>query len=617
MMGRWTNREKMFVLLRGLLLILCALPAGILAEAVAAEPQSKPDVKNVFGCMLGDSQRLVLRARRKGMRILDARGKFLGALGSYYAPPVAVNKLSRHFVSALIVSEDKRFFDHSGLDLVALGRAAFKTLTGSGRQGGSTITQQTLKNVCYKDDADLVRKIKEVFSAWEFEHFYTKPDILYIYLNSIYFGGRAYGVQAAARTYFRKYAESLNLLEIATLVQLLPAPNRYNPHVDAARAKKRAQRLIDRMAKAGFISERHAGREKRRKLKLAPKQRKLPGVFPRSSDDGWVAVWTRQQARARGLEGDGITTVETSINRKVQRAAGRQLNWALRRYGKRYRFDQGAIVVMTHDGHVLAMIGGRDFRSLQWNNATQAQRQPGSVFKPFIYLDALERGMRPTTRVDDRPLRIDGRSITNHDNKHKRSRSLSDALGASSNTVAARIALSRFANIVDVARRAGITSPMKLDIGLALGANEVTLLELVSAYATIANGGLAVRPRVVVKARDNFNKQVWCRGKQKRKRVFGRRATAELRQMLVNAVKSGTGKNADPGFFAGGKTGTTNGFRDAWFVGFTRRYVAGVWLGNENGAPMGGISGSGLPARIWRGLFREIADHRPIVPKCR
>jgi penicillin-binding protein 1A len=586
------------------------LAGAALAIGIALSSTLPAAAADILGCQFADAADLVRLTRRPGFRVLDAKGGFVAGLRNYYAPAVAVSKLPPYLLDALVISEDQRFFEHAGIDPLGLLRAAVADVRAMGfAQGGSTLTQQALKNTCFQDDPALVRKLKELITAGDLEAALSKPDILEVYLNSIFFGGtRAgiWGVQAAARVYFDKYAEALTPLESAVLIQLVPAPNRYNPHVAPELARERASRLLDRMVERRRLSAKEAKKAKAQKLAFTGPATGLPGYYGRSPQSGWFAQWARAEAERRVGPQTGIVTASTTLRPDIQAIAERQLGTALARQGKLAGIGQGAAVVLSHSGEVLAMVGGRDFRSLQWNNATQARRQPGSAFKPFVYLAALERGLLPSSPARDTPLELRTATIRNHDGVYRGRITLGEALAHSSNPAAVRLAIGHVPEVIDVARRLGIASPLTDEVGLALGISEVSLLELTGAYAGFANGGRMVTPETVLSIRDNAERTIWCREPPARPRVIRADHAKALDGMLTGVIRNGTGARAAiPGLRTAGKTGTTDDFRDAWFVGYTDRFVVGVWLGNEKPTPMKGVTGGGLPAQIWRGIVKE------------
>lgn len=552
---------------------------------------------------LADPQRLVIDNREPGVRIIGRRGDFVAARGAYYAPAVPHAQLPTHLVRALVATEDQRFYEHFGLDPRGIARALLSTISGR-RQGGSTLTQQALKEVYLRRYNVFLRKaIAEPVLAPLLELNMSKDDILFVYLNRVFFGGAAYGVEAASRVYFAKSARDLTVMEAATLVALLPAPNRFNPHRNPDFATERANRVIERMVEQGYFGRAEADRAKARPLSLAQPRSAWGGFHPGGVQVGWFARHAEQEANAACEERLGTRTVLTTLDSRLQRAAERHLGDALRRNPS---IEEGAIVVMRPDGAILAMVGGRDYRATEWNHATQARRQPGSVAKLFVYLAALERGMTPEQVVSDARLDIGGRPVRNFDDRYLGDVSMLAALARSSNTAAVRLAASHLPAVRDIARRLGVAADLSGEAGdLALGTYGATLLELTAAYATLASGGLPVEPYCVEEVRGNDGSRVYIRAAGPRDPVVRPQHVRGMRRMLAEVVRSGTGRAANPGVWAAGKTGTTTGNRDAWFIGFTDRLVAGVWLGNTSSAPMSGVTGGGLPARIWRAVIAD------------
>ena len=576
---------------------------GIAAVAAPAAPAEALE--------LSDPLLLVVDNRERGLRVLGARGEFVAARGAYYAPPVPFPHLPKHLVGALVASEDRRFYDHFGLDPLSLARALWSTATGR-TQGGSTLTQQTIKEIYLKTHSPILRKlVEEPLLAPILDYNLSKEDILYVYLNRVFFGGGAYGVEAASRVYFGKYARGLSVLEAAVLVSLLPAPNRFNPHRDPARATQRAHRVIDQMVEQERLPAAEAERAKRQRLIVATPRSAWGGFHPQGAQVGWFARWAEQEADGLTDLRTGTRTVLTTLDSRIQRAAEKHLGEALERHGRRLNIEDGAMVVMRPaDGAVLAMVGGRDFRATEWNNATQARRQPGSVAKLFTYLAALERGVSPTQTVSDDPLGAGGRPVRNFDDRYLGDITVEAALARSSNTAAVRLAAGDTAAVRGVARRLGVSADLEGgEAGdLALGTWEARLVELVAAFAAVANGGFRVTPWCVQEMRANDGAIAFAGTERPRERVLRAQNASEMRRMLAAVVREGTGRAADPGFWAAGKTGTTSGNRDAWFVGFTERLVAGVWLGNNSaGTPMNGVTGGGLPAQVWRAVMIDAA----------
>ncbi|MDJ0389550.1 PBP1A family penicillin-binding protein [Roseomonas sp. E05] len=560
---------------------------------------------------LVDADRLITDNREDGVRILSAKGEFMGARGAYYGPPVPFGQLPKHLINALVASEDRRFYEHWGLDPRSMARAVWSTLTGR-TQGGSTLTQQTIKEIYLKEHSPIVRKLlEEPVLAPILELNLSKEDILFVYLNRVFFGGNAYGIEAAARVYFNKYARHLSILESAMMVGLLPAPNRYNPHRNFEVSRDRGFRVIEQMVEANYLSRRTADRARQQNVTLAPSRSAWGGVYPRGTQIGWFARWAESEANANSAASarQGTRTITTTLDLKIQAIAERHLRQALHQHARARQIEEGAVVVMRYDGAVVALVGGRDYRQKEWDHATQAKRQPGSVAKLFVYLAALQEGSTPDTRVSDAPLTLGGRAVRNFDDKYLGEISLAAALEKSSNTAAVRLAMQNADEVRELVRILNVADDLEGEAGdLALGTYEARLVDLTAAFASVANHGRMVIPYSVQKVQDSAGTETLIRVRPESsqvRQVMAPQHAEAMRQMLSGVVQQGTGRAADPGFWAAGKTGTTSANRDAWFIGFTEEYVAGVWLGNSDNKPMLGVSGGGLPAQIWRAVMME------------
>lgn len=559
-----------------------------------------------------DANRLVVDNRENGVRLLSAQGEFIGARGAYYGPPVPFAQLPRHLINALVASEDRRFYEHWGLDPRAMARAVWSTLTGR-TQGGSTLTQQTIKEIYLKEHSPIIRKLlEEPVLAPILELNLSKEDILFVYLNRVFFGGSAYGIEAASRVYFNKYARSLSILEAAMMVGLLPAPNRYNPHRNFELSRDRGFRVIEQMVEAGSLSRAAADRARQEKIVIAPSRSAWGGVYPRGTQIGWFARWAENEANANSTIAArrGTRTISTTLEMRIQSIAERHLQQALRQHSRARQIEEGAVVVMRYDGAVVALVGGRDYRQKEWDHATQARRQPGSVAKLFVYLAALQDGDTPDTRVSDAALTLGGRSVRNFDDRYLGDIPLAEALEKSSNTAAVRLAVRNAGAVRSLIRTLNIGHDPEGEAGdLALGTYEARLVDLTAAFASVANQGRMVVPYAVQKVQDSAGTETLTRvlpEASEVRQVMAAQHAETMRQMLAGVVRRGTGKAADPGFWAAGKTGTTTANRDGWFIGFTEQYVAGVWLGNSDNKPMLGVSGGGLPAQIWRAVMIDV-----------
>ena len=534
-------------------------------------------------------------AAQPALHLRAADGTPLATLGGSHAAPVGLEALPRALLDAVIATEDRRFWEHSGIDLRSIGRAAFTNLrAGAIRQGGSTITQQLAKNLFLTHERSWTRKAREALLALWLERALSKEEILTLYLNRVYLGAGTYGVEAAARRYFGKSARSVSLAEAAMLAGLLKAPSRYAPSADPEGAWARARTVLDAMVAAGAITPaaRRAARTDR------------PVLVPRaegSSRGRYFADWV--MAQVPDFAGPAVADLEiaTTLDPTMQAAAARAVEEALARSGARFRVSQAALVALDRDGAVRAMVGGRDFGRSPFNRAANARRQPGSAFKLFVYLAGLEAGLSPESVMRDEPVDVGGWRPGNYDAGFVGAVTLREAFARSINTVAVRVSehVGR-AKVRDAAIRLGVTSPMAAHPSIALGAVDVTLLELTTAYAVLANGGRGVFAYGIREIRDRAGARLYRRQGAGPGQVVAAPRARALTDLLRAVVAEGTGKAAALGRPAAGKTGTSGDHRDAWFIGFTADLTAGVWVGNDDGSPTRGVTGGGLPAEIWR-----------------
>jgi len=535
--------------------------------------------------------------RRPGVTLEAADGRIIATSGDVHGNVVRLRDLPPHLPAAIMAIEDRRFRQHFGLDLIGIARAAWANWS-SGRvvQGGSTLTQQLAKNLFLTPDRTLRRKAQEALLALWLEWKFSKDELLEIYLNRVYLGAGAYGVDAAARLFFGVPAARLQLWQSAVLAGLPKAPSRLNPRTAPEAAAGRAVEVLEAMAETGFLT--------RAQATLAVETIRMPP--PPSRDAGWFADWVMDDLADR-FPGNADLVLRTTLDLRMQAVVEARLDAILAGPGARARATQGAVVVMeAATGNVRAMAGGRDYRASQFNRAVQARRQPGSAFKPFVFLGAIERGMGATDLVADGPLSLGGWSPGNGEWRARGEITLEEALVHSVNTSAVRV-LARAGGAREaaaVARRFGLPGPFPNDATVALGTGEVTLLGMTAAYAAFANGGLLPRPRGVASARANG--QPVPIAPPSATRAAAADVVAPIRRMLESVVARGTGRAAQPsgGRVVAGKTGTTQDFRDAWFVGWSGPLVIGVWLGNDDGTPMLDVRGGTLPAR----LVREILD---------
>jgi len=513
--------------------------------------------------------------------------------------PMRFEDFPPHLVNAVIAIEDRRFFTHFGLDPRGLLRAlAVNIRQGRLAQGGSTLTQQLAKNIFLTPERSFKRKVQELLLAFWLEAHFSKKDILALYLNRVYFGGGAYGVQAAAETYFSRPVQNLTRVEAAMLAGLLKAPSRYAPTRDPAAAARRARIVIAAMQDAGFINAELAAEMAGQDII----------IINRSTDGAHYAVdWTLDQLPDFVGRPRADLDVMTTLDRPMQLASERAINRVLAARGESLRAGQAAMVVMTPDGAIRAMVGGRAYGKSQFNRAVQARRQPGSAFKPVVYLAALENGLAAGDVFDDAPLNINGWSPKNYDGRHRGSVTAGEALAHSLNTVAVQISEQTGRDkVIDMARRLGLSGRLRAHPSLALGTFEVSLLQLTAAYAHFANGGQQVVPHIIQSVISASGQSLYDRLTPMALPVVDSRYIGELNNMLRAVMTIGTGRAARlDGAVLAGKTGTSQNWRDAWFIGYSGALVVGVWVGNDDGAAMAQVSGGGLPAEIFAAFMAE------------
>jgi penicillin-binding protein 1A len=560
-----------------------------------------------FALTLPDTSQLAVAERRPSVTILADDGSLVATFGDLFGQPLSLKEMSPLLPQAVIATEDRRFYRHFGLDPIGLVRAAVTDFrAGHIVQGGSTITQQLAKILFLTPERSLSRKIRETLLALWLERRFSKEQILEIYLNRVYLGAGTYGVDAAAHRYFGKSAKTLDLFECAVIAGLLKAPTRYSPARDRAAATGRAAQVLDIMVDAGVIGAADAA--------AAAKQGLAPATAGRSGAR-YFADWVADQARDFAGTANRDLTIRTTYDPRMQAAAENAVADVLARYGAKDAVSQGALVAMTPDGAVRAMVGGRDYGESQFNRATQAQRQPGSSFKPFVYLAGLEAGLRPTDRLVDAPVRVGNWQPHNYLNRYQGEMTLANALAQSINTITVQVAQrAGIGHVIATASRLGIASGLARDASIALGTGEVNLLELVSAYAPFANGGIGALPYGIAEIRDSDGKLVYRRSGSGLGPVVEPELVGLMNQMLSGVIAYGTGKSAALGRPAAGKTGTTQDYRDAWFIGYTADLVAGVWLGNDDDTPMNKVTGGSLPALAWRNFMLTATKDMPLRP---
>ncbi len=538
---------------------------------------------------------------RPSISVLAADGSLVARYGGLKGNVVNVKDLPPYVVAALLAVEDRRFYDHFGIDPLGLARAMYTNIKARRWvQGGSTITQQLAKNLFLTPDKTLRRKVQEAVLALMIEWKHSKDDILTAYMNRVYFGSGAYGLDAAARTYFGKSAKDVTLFEGAVLMGLLKAPSRFSPAANPKLARERAKTVIKAMEDAGYIGADMEKQEiKNARITLAGGN---PGSLNR-----YFADWVLEQVDGYVGNTERDLVIRTTFSPELQALAESRQKALFASLKPTDKVSQTAIVTLSLDGAVLAMVGGVDYTESQFNRATMAQRQTGSSFKPFVYLAALEQGYSKDDIIDDSPIRVGNYSPKNYEGNYNGPVTLTQALAHSLNAATVRL-LQKIgvSNLLDVAQRLGLPGKYRPELATGLGAGEASLLEMTHAYAEIGNGGHAIWPYTVLSVEDVKGNVLFTRENNGGMRLFSARDVSQLDDMLVQVVAQGTGQAAQltRGHVAG-KTGTTQDYRDAWFIGYTNTLVTGIWMGNDDNSPMNGVTGGKYPARLWHDYMEQ------------
>ena len=561
-----------------------------------------------FIARMPDPARAALDDRPPNVTVLAQDGTILAERGLRRGH-MSLDVLPPYLVEAVLATEDRRFYAHFGVDPLGLIRASFRNASsGAVVEGGSTITQQLAKNLFLRPERTITRKLEEAVYALWLEQRFSKDEILELYLNRVYFGGGTYGVEAASRRYFGKSSRFVTLPQAALLAGLLKAPSRYAPTRSVTRADARVDEVLDNMVEAGYLTPEQAKAANEQPLRLSAKD----------DDTGYAYTvdWVAELLPELIGEHHGDLFVETTIDAVLQRASQQALRRLLDGEGVALAAGEGAVVVLDPSGGVKALVGGRAYSTSPFDRALKARRQPGSAFKPFVYLAALEAGYSPDSIAYDGPITVAGWSPRNYTGNYRGEISLRDGLAQSINTVAVRItAKVGPSRVARTAMRLGIHSKLHDSPSIALGTAEVTLLELTGAYAPFANGGHGVLPHIIARVRDGDGKVLYQRRRSTTGQVVALGDVGAMNDMLSATIAFGTGKQAAiDGHEAGGKTGTTQSFRDAWFVGYTAHYVGGVWIGNDNGREMKKVTGGTLPAKLWHDVMVSAHEDKTPLP---
>jgi len=544
---------------------------------------------------------------------LDRYGNEIGKRGILHSDAVPLDEIPEHMIKATLATEDRRFFNHIGIDFLGTLRALVENVRAKDVvQGGSSITQQLAKNLFLTPERSLKRKINEAFLAIWLEARLSKREILKLYLDRAYMGGGAFGVEAASKFYFGKSVRDVTLAEAAMLAGLFKAPTRYAPHIDLPASRARANEILTNMVQAGYLTEGQI-----HGAKLNPAE-----IIDRTdyySPDWFLDYAFEEVQRIMRDTGQYVLTARTTVDIGLQKAAEESIQNILRQHGRARRTKQGALVSMEKDGAVRALVGGRDYGESQFNRATHAYRQPGSSFKPYVYLTALENGYTPDTTVVDGYVQCGRWSPRNYSGGYRGALPMKHALMRSLNTVAVRLSL-------DVGREKVLANVHKIGhthvkktCSMALGDTGLTLLAHTGGYAVFANGGMSVKPYAIEEVRNSHGKILYIheRDEPAQVRLFERSKIEQLNSMLALVVSSGTARRAQlPFTWAVGKTGTSSAWRDGWFMGFTGQYVTGTWFGNDDYSPTGRVTGGNLPAMAWKDyMMRAHTDYNiPQIP---
>ena len=551
-------------------------------------------VVGYYGSRMPSATTWAVPDRAPNVKILGLKGKLIANRGTTGGEAIGLHDMSPYLPQAVVAIEDRRFYSHFGFDPIGFSRAMMRNvMAGRMVQGGSTLTQQLAKNLFLKPDRTLERKVQEVLLAVWLEQKYSKDEILEMYLNRVYFGSNSYGVEAASRRYFSKSAKNVSLQQASLLAGLLKAPSRLSPANDPKAANDRAELVMQAMRDQGMIGD--------KELDSAVMKPASKAAAYWTGSENYVAdqVMRELPALIGNVKQDVI--VDTTIDLSLQRAGEAAIKQLIAKSGKKLKVRQGALVSVDGSGAVRALIGGRDYSASQFNRASEARRQPGSAFKPFVYLAALEAGRTPKSVRNDAPIQIGEWSPDNHEGHYLGDVTLGTALAKSSNSVAAQLAMEVGpAAVIEMAKRLGVKSPLESNASIALGTSEVTLLEMTGAFAALSNGGYGAPVHIIKRVKTLDGKVLYENKYEDSKRVLQPEIAGMMNQMMTRTLTEGTAKKAQFGFPAGGKTGTSQSFRDAWFIGYTANLTTGVWFGNDDNSPTNKVTGGSLPALAWK-----------------
>jgi penicillin-binding protein 1A len=593
------RRSGLFGLLRRAVYwcLVLGLWAGIAGGAIVAWYAAKmPSVAN-----------WEIPDRPPNVRIVSVDGLLVANRGMTGGEAVGLHEMSPFIPQAVMAIEDRRFYSHFGIDPLGLARALFENLTsGKLSQGGSTITQQLAKNLFLKPDRTIERKVQEVLLALWLERRHSKDQILEMYLNRVYFGSGAYGVEAASRRYFGKPASDVSLPEAALLAGLLKAPSRLSPARDPKAAEKRAQLVLAAMSEADMIS---AG-----EMRMAMSAPATRAAAYWTGSEHYVADKVMEELPLLIGEIRSDVIVQSTVDLQLQKLAEKSIRRLIDENGKKMKVSQGVLISLDNTGAVRAMVGGYDYANSQFDRASEARRQPGSAFKPFVFMAAMERGLTPSTIRRDAPVKMGKWKPANFNDKYYGDVTLSEALAKSLNSVAVRLVGEVGAKaVMEAAWRMGVESELQNNASIALGTSEVTPLELTAAFVPFANGGYRPFVHFIDRVTTLDGEVLWERRSGGIPRVISTEVVGMMNDMMSQTLRSGTGRKAAFGWPAAGKTGTTQNSRDVWFVGYTANLTTGVWFGNDDGSPTNSATGGSLPAIAWHEFMAAAHEGVPMV----
>jgi len=530
---------------------------------------------------------------------------------------VHLSDISQNLKTALVAMEDSRFYRHHGIDIRAIFRALSKDIIKrKAVEGASTLTQQLARNVFLTKEKTLSRKLGEIVLAFQIERKYTKEEIMEMYLNQVYWGHNAYGIESASQLYFGKHASNLSLAESAMLVGLLKGPEIYSPYKDMNAAKERQESVLGRLITLGYITEAQGAEGLNQPIVLAglKKVQYRAPYFTSYVIDQLIRMLGENEVYSSGMK------VYTTLDYQLQQYAENAVQRAIDRVGRTSsaNFSEAALLsINPRTGYILGMVGGKDYLNSEFNRATQSYRQPGSAFKPFAYLSALDRGLSPGTVMDDSAVTYntyDGAYVPqNYDKQYSGSMPLRRALELSKNVVAVKISDLIGANsIIDTAKNLGINSKLQNILSLPLGACEVSMMEMAYAYGVLANRGIKTKPISIFRIEDRNGIEIY-RNRVETSHVFNENMVNVLVDMMKGVILNGTGRGAALPRPMAGKTGTTSDYKDAWFIGFVPQMVTSTWVGNDNNTPMNNVTGGGVPAKIWRDYMKNALQNIPVM----